>query len=225
MILEMLEWCVTPCPWFARTKGFLAAQIAIRYRARRCRVAWKPHLESCRNFVAKSVGAEAALENLIILGSGHLNDLDLPFLLQRFQKITLVDAVHPLEIQFRARMSRDHLDLVSADLSKPSSVINDLVSSASCTISSCVLSQLPLFSDENPHRLFEAHITLLKKSRRALLIVDVAKRRKGPWESLLDRYPLPRPAAEWIWKIAPSGESGPDTEERLVQAFVMEKAG
>ena len=32
---------------------------------------------------------------LVILGSGHLNDFDLPFLQTRFRRITLVDAVHP----------------------------------------------------------------------------------------------------------------------------------
>lgn len=225
MILEILEWCATPCPWFARTKGLLAAQIAIRHRARRCRAAWKPHLEACRDFVAKSVGLEAALENLVILGSGHLNDFDLPFLLQRFQKITLVDAVHPLEIQFRARLSQECLCLVSADLTKPSSAIEDLVSSASWTISSCVLSQLPLFSNENPPTLLDGHLALLQKSPRAILIADIARRHNGPWESILDNYPLPQPAAEWVWKIAPSGESGPETEDRLVQAFVLDNAG
>jgi len=96
MILELLEWAVTPCPWFARRHGLLAAQIAIRHRAKRCRAAWNGHLEACKKFVTEAVGSLPADENLVILGSGHLNDFDFAFLQRRFQNITLIDAVHPL---------------------------------------------------------------------------------------------------------------------------------
>jgi hypothetical protein len=164
MILELLEWAVTPCPWFARRHGLLAAQIAIRHRAKRCRAAWNGHLEACKKFVTEAVGSLPADENLVILGSGHLNDFDLAFLQRRFQNITLIDAVHPLEIQIRARFSSGRLRLRTADLSKPSD---------------------------------------------------------GLWESLLANHPLPHPTAEWIWTIAPAGESGPLAEERLIHAFAM----
>jgi hypothetical protein len=220
MILELLEWIATPCSWFARTNGLLAAQIGIRHRARRCRAAWKPHLDTCRRFVAKSVGPSPADETLTILGSGHLNDFDLEFLQRRFIKITLVDAVHPIEIQIRASVSRGRLRLIATDLSSPNAEIEDLVSRSSWTISSCLLSQLPLFSHEDSPTLLARHLTLLQKSPRAILITDVAKR-CGPendWQSLLENHPHPHPAAEWTWLIAPPGESGPEPEERLVQA-------
>ena len=222
MILELLEWAATPCSWFARTNGLLAAQIAIRHRAKRCREAWNGHLEACRKFVADAVGSRTADENLVILGSGHLNDFDLPFLQQRFRNIALVDAVHPIEIQVRARFSSDKIRLLSSDLSQPSAEIEDLVSRASWTISSCLLSQVPLFSRLPSPTLFDQHLALLRKSPRAVLITDVAKRPgSGPWQSLIENHPLPHPAAEWIWTIAPAGESGPLAEERLVHAFVM----
>jgi len=222
MILELLEWIATPCPWFARRNGLLAAQIAIRHRAKRCQAAWNGHLEACKKFVAEVVGSLPADENLVILGSGHLNDFDLAFLQRRFQKLTLIDAVHPLEIQIRARFSSGRLRLRTADLSKPSAEIEDLVSRVSWTISSCLLSQLPLFSTDHAPTLFERHLALLRKSPRAVLISDVSKRLGTcPWESLLANHPLPHPTAEWIWTIAPAGESGPQPEERIVQAFVM----
>ena len=123
MILELLEWIATPCSWSARTNGLLAAQIGIRHRARRCRAAWKPHLDACRQFVAESVGPSPADETLTILGSGHLNDFDLEFLQRRFIKITLVDAVHPIEIQIRASVSRGRLRLITTDLSSPTAEI------------------------------------------------------------------------------------------------------
>ena len=222
MILELLEWIATPCSWSARTNGLLAAQIGIRHRARRCRSSWKPHLEACRKYVANAVGSRTADENLVILGSGHLNDFDLQFLLLRFQKITLVDAVHPIEIQIQASLSRGRLRLIATDLSSPNAKIEDLVSRSSWTISSCLLSQLPLFSNEDSPTLFDRHLALLRKSPRAVLITDVAKRLgSGPWQSLIENHPLPHPVAEWIWKIAPAGESGPLAEERLVHTFVM----
>ena len=222
MILELLEWAVTPCPWFARRNGLLAAQIGIRHRAKRCRSAWNGHLEACRKFVADSVGALPGDENLVILGSGHLNDFDLAFLQRRFQKITLVDALHPIEIQIQASLSRGRLRLIATDLSSPNAEIEDLVYRASWTISSCLLSQLPLFSNEDSPTLFDRHLALLRKSPCAVLITDVAKRLgSGPWQSLIENHPLPYPTAEWLWTIAPAGESGPLAEERLVHAFVM----
>jgi hypothetical protein len=223
MILELLEWIATPCSWSARTSGLLAAQIGIRHRARRCRAAWKPHLGACRKFVAESLGSSPADETVTILGSGHLNDFDLEFLQRRFKKITLVDAVHPIEIQIRASFSRGRLRLIAFDLSSPNAEIEDLVSRSSWTISSCLLSQLPLFSTEPSPTLLARHLALLQNSNRTILITDVAKRR-GPdsgWQSLLENHPLPHPTAEWIWLIAPPGESGPEPEERLVQACLM----
>lgn len=223
MILELLEWTATPCPWFARRNGLLAAQIAIRHRANRCRSAWNGHLQACRKFVAGAVGLLPADENLVILGSGHLNDFDPAFLQRRFQNITLVDTVHPIEMQIRARFSSGRLRLATADLAVPSPAIEDLVSRSSWTISSCLLSQLPLFSSDPSPTLFERHLALLRKAPRAVLISDVAKRLgSGTWESLIDNHPLPHPAAEWIWKISPAGESGPQPEERRVLAWRLE---
>jgi len=224
MILELLEWIATPCSWSARMNGLLAAQIGIRHRARRWRAAWKGHLDACRQFVSESFGPSPADETLTILGSGHLNDFDLEFLQRHFKKITLVDAVHPIEIQIRASISRGRLRLIATDLSSPNAEIEDLVSRSSWTISSCLLSQLPLFSTEPSPTLLARHLTLLQKSPRAILITDVAKRR-GPgsdWQSLLENHPLPHSAAEWTWLISPPGESGPEPEERLVQAGLMQ---
>lgn len=221
MILEALEWCATPCPWFARRRGLLAAQIGIRHRANRCRTAWKTHLDACRQFVAEAVGSDRLQENLVILGSGHLNDFDLPFLLSRFEQITLVDAVHPLEIQLRAKLSKGRLNPVTADLCEPSKPVVELVSKSDWTVSSCLLSQLPLFAKSNDSRaLLSRHLELLATAPRSILITDVANRASGEkkWRSLLEDARLPECDAEWIWTIAPPGENGPVAEERLVQA-------
>jgi hypothetical protein len=222
MIAEMLEWCATPCPWFARRRGLLAAQIAIRHRARRCREAWKPHLDSCRKFVAEVLEEDSARGRLVVLGSGHLNDFDLPGLLARYERITLVDAVHPLEIQIRARFSGGRLRTVAADLLNPSDSLKVLVAGADWVISSCLLSQLPVFARESDSgESVVRHLEWMERAPRWVLITDVAKRPIGAegWVWLMETGPLPQPEDEWIWTIAPPGECGPVGEERLVWAF------
>lgn len=222
MILEVLEWCATPCAWFARRRGLLAAQIGIRHRANRCRAAWKPHLDACRKFVADALGTCPLQKNLVILGSGHLHDFDLPFLLSRFERITLVDAVHPLEIQIRAKFSKGRLNPVTTDLCEPSKPGADLVSKSDWTVSSCLLSQLPLFAESNDSRaILSRHVELLSTAPRSILITDVAKRASGEneWTSLLGDARLREIDAEWIWTIAPPGENGHVAEERLVRAW------
>jgi hypothetical protein len=222
MIAEALEWCLTPCPWFARSRGILAAQIAIRHRAHRCRSAWRPHLEACRKFVADSLMEFDRGDRLVILGSGHLNDFDLPFLRSRFDRISLVDAVHPLEIQIHAKFSNGQIDLLTADLSEPNAQISKLVSSAEGVFSSCLLSQLGLFSAcADRERILQRHLELLHQARRAVLITDVAKRRTGSseWISLFGNGRLADADREWVWNLAPPGEQGSAGEERLVAGF------
>jgi hypothetical protein len=221
MIPEAIEWCVTPCPWFARRSGLLAAQIAIRHRAIRCRSAWKPHLDACRSFFSAAIGSGPREGRVVILGSGHLNDFDLRFLQSRFEKLTLVDAVHPLEIQVRALISKGRIELRSTDLSTPEKFIADLVAQSDWAISSCLLSQLPLFARRGDSRsIFSRHLELLILAPRSILITDVAERTVGQaeWSSILDDFPLPPADAEWIWTIAPTGENGPRAQERLVRA-------
>ncbi|MCX6974294.1 MAG: hypothetical protein NTZ94_08355 [Verrucomicrobia bacterium] len=246
MILEILEWAITPATWTSRRSGLLAEQIAIRHRRSRCAAAWQPHLDSCKAFVASHTERSDSLpRNCVILGSGHLNDIDLTFLQKNFSLITLVDAVHPIEIQLRAFLSFGRLRLVACDLSgmlsakaAPTGVKLDpqllaLVSSADWAISSCLLSQLPLhppcFKDdshhiESIHAVYAAHLNLLRRSRNAILITDTARRLDldPTWHSLLHDFPLPAPSATWTWLLAPPGEKHSDSgESRRVEAFTF----
>ena len=246
MTLEILEWAITPATWLSRRSGLLAAQIAIRHRRSRCASAWQPHLDSCKAFVAShTVRSDSSTRHGVILGSGHLNDIDLAFLQKNFSLITLVDAVHPIEIQLRSLFSFGRLRLVTSDLSgiltakaPPAGVklaphLVAFVSSADWAISSCLLSQLPLhaacFKDdsrhiESIHAVYAAHLNLLRKSRNAILITDTARRLDPDptWHSLLHDFPLPAPSATWTWRLAPSGEKHSNSgESRRVEAFTF----
>ena len=246
MILEILEWAITPATWTSRRSGLLAEQIAIRHRRSRCAAAWQPHLDSCKAFVASHTErSDSSSRHCVILGSGHLNDIDLAFLQKNFSLITLVDAVHPIEIQLRSLFSFGRLRLVTTDLSgmlaepEPTSPLKlgphlvALVSSADWVISSCLLSQLPLHAPclkndsrhiESIHAVYAAHLNLLRQSRNAILITDTARRLDPDpiWHSLLHDFPLSAPSATWTWLLAPPGEKDSDTgESRRVEAFAF----
>lgn len=232
VIAEMLEWCLTPCPWSARRHGLLGAQIAIRHRAGRCAARWRPHFESCRRATASAIDSDTSNDgsHVVVLGSGHLNDVDLPYLLGRFRLVTLVDAVHPLEVRLACLARRSRLRCLHADLAMPSGGIAQLVAGASWTLSTCVMSQLPLHRPADGREraedtVFAGHLALLRHAPRALLITDVAWRwsSQEEWTGLLGDVELPAAMAKWIWDLAPPSEHGDHaagTEQRLVHAVL-----
>ncbi len=230
MILEALEWCVTPASWRARKRGLLAAQIAIRHRKRRCERFWRPHLEASRRFIEQCVEADAAGPRglAVVLGSGHLNDVDAGFLARTFDRVTLIDAVHPIEVRLRCLASRGKWHCVAADLAEPGPEIDEIVRGASWVFSTCLLSQLVLcgpagFASEIASR----HFGLLRRARRAVLVTDTARRFSAgeDWVGLLGGFAPPEPSASWIWQLAPPEEHGDPRrgiEERRVEASVLE---
>jgi len=247
MILELLEWCITPASMRARTSGLLAEQIAIRHRSLRCRRHWQPHLESCRSFLQRNLPSG---NHVAILGSGHLRDIDLRHLKKQFSRISLVDVAHPLEVRLIALLSKGRIRLISGDLSgalhlrEPSSAIfleknlRDSLEDADTLVSSCLLTQLALpsakpwsgrFPDadiaQTAQRIGQCHLDLLGDAKRALLISDSAQRYGNDhWVPLLPGLDLPSPSEKWIWDIAPAEEhelEGLGAEQRLVEASVF----
>jgi hypothetical protein len=209
MILEALEWCLTPASLDARRSGLLSEQIAIRHRARRCRVYWESHLANCRALIehhcrlAQTTGKPAG--QAVILGSGHLNDVDLNGLLRSFEIVTLVDMLHPVEVQLRALLSDDRVMLVTMDVAgvldiarrglipeaiRPPADGLALARQADFVVSLNLLSQLmiaPAFHwraqglpEPQIQRLgtevIRAHLNLLRAAEHALLITDKAAR-------------------------------------------------
>ena len=229
MILEALEWCATPASWRARTQGFLAAQIAIRHRKRRCARHWRSHLEASRRFIEEQVAVDndGPREHAVVLGSGHLNDIDPAFLNRTFRRITLVDVVHPIEVQLRCIASRGRWSCVSTDLAAPDPRILALVQNASWVFSTCLISQLPLGQQpESALAIIGRHLELLRSARRSVLVTDAARRFSPAedWEPLWEGAVLPDALATWVWRIAPPeehGDPGRGCEERRVEASVL----
>lgn len=218
MLLEALEWLVTPCPWTARWDGSLARQIAIRHRHHRCRAAWTDHLARSRSQVQKCQNRLAG-GLMVVFGSGHLNDVPAP---PSGFRAVLVDLVHPVEIQIAAACSGGRLALETADVFEPPSRLQSVIAAADLCVSAGLLSQLALDprSGAGPGTA-ALHWKLLSSARHSLLITDVAARSHSgeAWDPLFDSSALPNPCAEWIWPLIPDGESPQGPQERLVRAF------
>lgn len=116
MLREALEWLLTPTNPAARKLGYLHEAIALEARFRRNKSAWAPHLEASRRAVADASEAAQGRDLALILGSGPLLDVPLGHLLRRFDRVILVDIVHPWRARGVARRMRG-LFLMEADLS------------------------------------------------------------------------------------------------------------
>lgn len=115
MILELLEYLLNPCPVIFRSMGYLSSTTQVQGRYRRCRKAWTPHLEQTRRFIREVVNGCSTRRKVVVLGAGMLHDIPLEELAQCFQKVVLVDAIHPWPSRLRARRF-PHVEQVSADV-------------------------------------------------------------------------------------------------------------
>jgi hypothetical protein len=94
MILELIEYLMTPCPAEVRSMGFLASSMQVRARARRCRRAWAPHLANTKRAVLGAVERCPRRRVCVVLGAGLLHDIPVRELSEAFGKVVLVDVVH-----------------------------------------------------------------------------------------------------------------------------------
>jgi hypothetical protein len=115
MILEALEWLATPCPRALRDTGYLSELVSIGARHRRCRAAWADHLARSRQAILDAARRTAGRRRALVLGSGRLLDVPLAELATLFERVTLVDLVHPLAARWRARRHAN-VTLVSRDV-------------------------------------------------------------------------------------------------------------
>jgi hypothetical protein len=86
----------------AKPLGF-ARELA-RYKSLSLRntEAWGPHLESSRQLIMQAAEEATGRELAVIAGSGWCLDVPLAELSQRFKKVLLVDAAHPLSVRREA---------------------------------------------------------------------------------------------------------------------------
>jgi len=76
--------------------GFLNEAIAIKARARRCHDAWKPHQQKTKEAILDAVKACDHTRTIIVVGSGACLDIPITELAGKFERVMLVDIIHPL---------------------------------------------------------------------------------------------------------------------------------
>lgn len=222
MLAEALAWLCTPASLAARRSGLLAESIAISARHRRCRQAWAAHLMATRQALLDSARAAPSRRLAVVLGSGPLLDVPLAELAGLFDRVWLVDMVHP----WRARLAaRRHINvrLVERDLAMPTGSGSDAwladMADLDWLASVNLLSQLDRRLGHHPEDrpvprpLAAAHLAWLAGlPTRACLVTDLVQWHQdnhGDRHLMLDLRPALADwliESEWRWDIAPLGE-------------------
>lgn len=115
MILELLEFCLTPCSWEARVLGFLRSSIQVRARHARCGKSWQPHLEKTKEVILRAAQTAPGRRRAILFGAGLVHDVPLRELSGLFEEVLLVDMVHTWPCRIAAA-GLGNVRLVSLDV-------------------------------------------------------------------------------------------------------------
>lgn len=200
MLLDLLEYAVTPCSWRARAIGFLKSSLQVQARYRRCRRAWEPHIANTRRVILEAAQRCPQRRLAVMLGAGLLHDIPLRELSAMFREVVLVDLIFPWASRVKVsrfrnvrRLAADvtaTLDALATapplPISRPSLFLTE--SSLDLTVSVNLLSQLPFiptsyfrkrgFSEEAlrvwSRHLQDAHLAYLRQMPgHVALITDI----------------------------------------------------
>lgn len=158
MILEMIEYFLTPCPRHLRKMGFLSELLGIKVRYRRCRKAWDPHLTQTMAVIREGMQQCVQRRKAVIFGSGMIYDIPLGELAGNFREVLLVDLLHPLRARNLARKF-PNVRLVSEDVTGVVEEISKLTPFSKSPLPNC---RSTLFLDD-PEIDFVASVNLLSQ--------------------------------------------------------------
>jgi hypothetical protein len=116
MFLHWLDAVFTWPPLHLREMGYVRELYGIRRRWRQWRHAWEPHCQRTRQFLLAAVRHCPRRRKAVVLGSGFLHDVPLAELSAAFERVVLVDLLHPLATRWRARRC-GNVELRAADVS------------------------------------------------------------------------------------------------------------
>lgn len=229
MLREAYDWMMSPALPLARKSGHLAEFVAIAARRRRRKTAWVEHERRSRAFLEHVAKTAAADGVALILGAGHVDDIPLDALADRFEKVILVDLAFSLATCHAARRlgnvvcwRRDVTETLDVlpDVREPEAFLED--PNIRFVTSVNLLSQLGVIptrkmgeaeADALSRRLIEAHLRWLSQFQCPVaLIADAAVEvmdKSGAMTATLDPMKgatLPQATETWLWDIAPLGE-------------------
>src|SRR3989442_1151780 len=116
MLLEWLDRCLLRVPLHLREMGYLHELHGIRRRWRQARRAWEPHCRHTADVILAAIQRCNKRRKAVVLGSGFLHDVPLPQLSEAFERVVLVDLLHPLAARWQARRHRN-VQFLAADVS------------------------------------------------------------------------------------------------------------
>lgn len=117
MLKELVTYFLTPTTPLAKKYGFLYQSVALEERFKRCQKDWLGHLKNCQDLFIEVAENIPNKNHVVVLGSSHLHEIPWHLLDRYFNKITLVDIIHPLK-HHRLKRRSSKLELVSLDLSE-----------------------------------------------------------------------------------------------------------
>jgi len=241
MLREWITHQLTPAPKAAKRLGYLTEAIAIQERYRRCRQAWKTHLDRSRRFVLWAAANCPRQNRITILGSGGLLDVPLDDLAGDFQEVVLVDIVQTPTVRAWAA-NYPNVEVVEDDVTglvdaiaagtvpetPPTPRIPE--GDADMVVSLNLLGQLPLIPMDHVAKdraaafaadIQRQHLRALQAlPGRVCLITETAREwvadgKVEETEPALGEIKLPEPEESWLWDLAPAPELEPDRDLRL----------
>lgn len=185
MLAELLLTAVTPASRALRRMGLVKASVGLWSRSGRRSRQWGPHYQRCHAVVERSMGGMTRRRTAVVLGSGLVRDVPIRALLDAFQHVLLVDAIHLPTVRARFAFEK-RVSLMTADLSGLSAWLDGKATQrvapdaalfrgddVDLVISANLLSQIPLgvetFLDGHPHRAALLPADLLALSVRGHL--------------------------------------------------------
>jgi hypothetical protein len=103
MLIEILEYRLTPDGPLSRDYDYLAQAVSLGSRYRRQRKAWAPHVENCRRFILDAMTQARKGGRALVLGSGRLIEIPLAELAGYFSEVVLLDMAQPMITRRLAR--------------------------------------------------------------------------------------------------------------------------
>lgn len=218
MLSELFTSLTTPFPRTPRRMGYLAEQIAIRARERRCRAAWASHLAQSRAEMLAAAEGCAGRGRCVVVGAGLCLDVPLDRLASMFREVVLLDVGFlersgPSNVRRIAWDATGSLERWHADRAMPDQQALTLgdpgwpagVGQPDLTISASILSQLHLgpmawlersrprpegFDDRLADGLGRLHqVWLAGLPGRRLLITDLAEVARNPHGVVIGETP------------------------------------
>jgi hypothetical protein len=117
MIVEFLEYTITPCSAIARSMGFLKSSIEVRARYRRCCAAWQAHLDHTRESILEAARLSKGRRKAVLFGAGLVHDIPIRELSGMFEEVVLVDIVHTISSRLQTAPF-GNVSRISADVTE-----------------------------------------------------------------------------------------------------------